>query len=401
MRILSKELKKLFKPNLVIILLLFSAVYMLLFCNAWKFPNNWGNSQYDVPMYHELVKQFGSTVDEDELPELMQLKKNFIKELITYIKDDSIFAQAGIDSYEKFDEVYRKNFDELSETEQTAQEEAWRFWFDKEETSELLFRIQCIDVILYCEKEGYLFSDIKKANAFLEKNHGGASNIYKLRMTKIYTELPYSLLPIAAEDVLYSDQKVLIILAVIWCFVLILPFQITEQLRGVINITACTKTGKKIFCIQAAASVIGGVVSCILITAAYTLLLKYKGILFFMDCPISTTSVPKWFDLTAMQYYILQCCVLIIVTVSASVLAYLIGRVSSSYIMGLAIAIPTAAVLCAASAYSSYKMFSVKEFENILFISAFGRLLVGIVFVAVIIMMAIAVKLFRDRKSDI
>lgn len=205
MRILSKELKKLFKPNLVIILLLFSAVYMLLFCNAWKFPNNWGNSQYDVPMYHELVKQFGSTVDEDELPELMQLKKNFIKELITYIKDDSIFAQAGIDSYEKFDEVYRKNFDELSETEQTAQEEAWRFWFDKEETSELLFRIQCIDVILYCEKEGYLFSDIKKANAFLEKNHGGASNIYKLRMTKIYTELPYSLLPIAAEDVLYSE----------------------------------------------------------------------------------------------------------------------------------------------------------------------------------------------------
>ena len=59
MRIIIKELKRLFSIKLTALLLLFTAIYTLLFCNALNFPNNFSNSRYDVPFYRELKEKFG------------------------------------------------------------------------------------------------------------------------------------------------------------------------------------------------------------------------------------------------------------------------------------------------------------------------------------------------------
>lgn len=401
MRIIIKELKRLFSIKLTALLLLFTAIYTLLFCNALNFPNNFGNSRYDVPFYRELKEKFGNTIDEDELPSLRQMRQALIRDITPHILSDTIFLQNGIESYEQFDELFRANYEELSENKRAAQDEAYRFWFDNEETSRILFNIQNIDYILYSAEEDYLFGDSVAVEAFLKEFHSGASEIYKQRMTKIYTSLPYSLLPVAAQDIIFSDQKILMILCTIWSFVLILPLQISQRLRGIVSISACTKTGRRIFSLQAIACVIGGILSCLFITASYTLILYLKGILYFLSCPVSTSTVPMWFDISALEYYIIQCVIMLFISVSASLLAYIIGRIATSYISGLAIGLPFAAILCSVSAAAVYQMFAVKEFTDSLFIAAFGRPLVGIVFVTIIIITVAELKLRHDRTCDL
>ena len=89
------------------------------------------------------------------------------------------------------------------------------------------------------------------------------------------------------------------------------------------------------------------------------------------------------------------------VSVSASLLAYIIGRIAASYISGLAIGLPFAAILCSISAAAGYQMFAVKKFTDSLFIAAFGRPLVGIVFVTIIIITVAELKLRHDRTCDL
>lgn len=398
MRILSRELKKLFKPNLVIILLLFSAIYIWIFSNAVNFPNNYVDSKYDVPMYRDLVERFGTEIDEEEWQQLEEIKQELTDEITPYILEDKVFADAGINSYEKFDEIHSKFSSELKDTEKAASEETTQFWFFNETTSELLFRLQCVNNILRVKDLNYVFADEKTAETLIPED---AAEIHKKRLTEIFAYKDYSLIPNAAANVLFDDEKILIILGAIWCFILILPYQISERLCGTIPITVSTKTGKSFFSKQAAACAVSGGVIFVFLSAAYTFLLYKKGVLFFADCPMSTHIIPLWFDITLFQYYLAQCAVLLTVIISSSLIAYIIGRISTSYIMGLAIAIPSAALICFVSSISTYMMFYVNGHTNNLFLEAFGKPLAGIVGILILTLAGVIIKLKKDKVSDV
>lgn len=205
-----------------------------------------------------------------------------------------------------------------------------------------------------------------------------------------------SLVPGAATEVIMGDFIRLVILISIWCFAFILPYQIGERLKAVYPILASTRTGRKIFRSQFAASLTVGFLSWFVICAVYTILLWSKDYFAFKDCQISNGWSMFWIDATVLQHLLINYLILLPISLGSAVLAYIIGRISPNYIAGLAISIPAGAAFCLVTQKCTNRLF-------LLFFSLRVLAVRSAVLIAVLVICFIAAVLLlrRDRKRDI
>ena len=89
----------------------------------------------------------------------------------------------------------------------------------------------------------------------------------------------------------------------------------------------------------------GGIVGLI-ISVVYGVMLGIKNVYIFTDCPLSSEMFHFWINITFGQYLILNALLLIFISAVSGLLAYFIGRLSTNYIAGIALSIPTAILYC-------------------------------------------------------
>ena len=348
MRIIFKELKKLLNPRFTAILLLFSTAYTFLFLS---FRLTQRASERSIRLYGELLSEFGNELSRDEWDAFLEKRESILERINEQIRSSEILRKNGIDDYEAFIHtppvVFSPN---TSEDAVEMQMEKDRIYILDENTSPLFEYLSEMDYLIsrkddfhaladerdYDEAkgEGYVPSDAPYRNAAVAKRY---------RQTSTGS---VSLIPRGAADNVRDGLMWLLILSAILCFVLILPCLIKERLRGMRDIQLASAAGRGIFAVQAKTCALFGLGVGLLLDLVYALLLWRSGTLGFIACDISSFDRWRfWTDISFGSYLLIHAAAVILFSVCASLSAYFIGRLASSHIVGLGIALPVAAAL--------------------------------------------------------
>jgi hypothetical protein len=390
MRIIGKEIKKLFNIRLIGLLLLFTTVFMWAFLSMTYSYWNYSNSDYDVNLHRELIAEFGSQLTEDEWDAFIQKRIELASEFNTAINGNEILERNGIDTYEKFLEAYEN----ISDDEKALSDEISRIIYSDYVTSPLFFKLQ----------EMNDFVDLKGSTFFADKTQEEIfgddktkSEDYKKRYTESVNSDSVSLIHPAVTETVDSDFFRLIILSAVWCFIIIIPFQISESLKGVRDIQLSCKIGRKIFNIQSLVCGFIGLATGILLAFVYGIMLYRKGTFDFLNCIIiDKVCAVYWFDLTYGQYLLIYLLIFLLASISAAMLAYFIGRISINYITGLGISIPIATVFCLAVG----KLANMPFYAETTVAGSFTKIAFLLVIYA-ICFLAVRIILKKDKVSDI
>lgn len=340
MRIFRKELAKIFNFKLILILAGFAVVFEYMFINWNYYPGYSASSPYDVPFYEELVEEFGSTLSEDEYEILLRKRESLAALVEAEMQNSEVFRTYGVETIEQFEEYHEKK-GELTEEESLIYKETTNFWFRNEVTEPILFRMQVLDQ--YIEDKGRTFFADKNGLEFWSDYFSHHSPEVAKRLQTIFKRNEVSLLPYSVYALINDDFLMLMILAIVCCFDLILSYQITERLRGILPIAASAKVGRNIFWKQMLASMTAGTILGVVIGSIYGVMLWSKNVFIFADCPLSGRLYRFWVDMTFGQYMLMCFMLLILLSAAAALLAHFIGRLSANYIAGIAISIPSAA----------------------------------------------------------
>ena len=320
MRVLLKEVKKLADFRLLAILLLFSAVYISLFLSAADKGWNYVNFRWDIEVHRDLVKQFGPQLSPDEWDAFEAFRQSQADELMSHVRQNPVMQAAGVDTIEAFLACAEYGYkSDATEKEIALNREYRALVHENPVTGSLFFRLQELNHLASKKENGLLFADEGK---------------------------PASLLHNAVPETIDDDFPFLLLLAVIWCFTLVLPGQVREKLRHIRSLQLTSRSGRRVFDRQAAAAALAGLTSGMILCAIYACFLFRKGVFDFLPCRVSLFLIyDLWFDLSLRQYILLHAGFLLTGSVSAAFLAWLTGRIAANYIAGLGLAIPAAAGL--------------------------------------------------------
>ena len=375
MRILRKEIRRILSIKLLAILVLFSVCFSFLFLSIAQEFWNYSSSQWDVDFYRELVSEFGTELSIDEWDSFISKRQQLIDDFMTEVRKSPVMQKYEIDTYDKYFDAKERLVlsDNMSDDDEELRNEISRLIFEDEAASPISFKLQCMDQICDDKERGHIFTDSESAD-----------NI--------------SLIHRAATETVDGDLVKMLILSAVWCFVLILPYQIGERLRGIRDIQLCTKTGRKCFNKQAAASVMVGLIIGIMLCAVYAVLLARKGAFDFAACKISSHGYEYWLDMTYGQYLSFYAVFMLLSSAGSALLAYFVGRLSANYIAGIGIAIPTVAALCTAMKYLGIAPFNDKW--NVTMELSILRAC-GVPLVCAVCVTAVCIMLKRDKVRDI
>lgn len=401
MRVIRKEIAKIFNFRLLLILIGFAVIFGYLFLNWKLYPGYRANSPYDVPFYEELVAEFGPTLSKDEYDDFIQKRETLTVQVQAEILSSEVFRKYGVETYEQFEEYHNKS-GEVTEEERPILDEINNFWFRNEETASLLFGIQVVEQYIRDNGRSYFVEESGLANWSEYFSYHSSETVERLQT--LFQRNEISLLPYSAYQLINDDFLGLVILAVVCCFVLVIFFQITERLRGIFPIATSAKIGRRIFRQQMLASIASGAILGAAIGCVYGVMLWSKNVFVFWDCPLSGRLLHVWLDITFGQYLLLCFFLLVVVSAVAALLAYCIGRVSANYIAGIAISIPFAVGYCVLVRLFENRMLQVGEIERFYAESLAGSLLWtfgGLALLVVAIGIASGALLKRDGRRDI
>lgn len=401
MRIFIKELAKIFNFRLILIPVGFAVIFEYLFINWNYYPGYSASSPYDVPFYEELAAEFGPTLSRDEYDDFLRKRESLAALVEAEMQSSEVFRTYGVKTYEQFEEYHNKSGD-LTEEEALILEETANFWFRNEVTEPILFRIQVLNQ--YIEDVGSHFFADDQGMEFWSEYFSRHSPDVEERMQELFRRNEVSLLPSSLYNLINDDFLRLAILSVVCCFVLMLSYQITERLRGILPIAVSAKVGRSIFRRQMFTSIISGVILGAVIGGIYGVMLWSKNVFVFADCPLSGRLYRFWIDMTFVQYILLCFLLLILISAAAALLAHFIGRLSANYIAGIAVSIPAAAVYYALVLLFGNFMLKVGDSESFQSESLAASLLWtfgGFALLIGTISAASGLLLKRDRRRDI
>ena len=404
MRIIGKECRKILDIRLLLIIAVFTFLFYNLFMQITIYPagGQCTDSPYDIPFAAELVQEIGPVLSLDDRSVLEDKINELKEEYNDIIASDKILQKAGITDYDvlksRENVLNEKSEEDLTKEEKAVLEEIEHLTFFNEETSKLSFQLQYADNVE--EYRGGAYGVPKAdADALVEEWYGDyATELFKNAKKEKCTKDYVSMIPEGVFYILQEDMRHMAVLLIICFFILMVPYQIRERLRGVISLYATTRTGRKIFGRQFVAGLLScgmvGVIQLLIYLGVY----GAKGLLVFWKCPAWSRSCNMyWMDFLPFGAYMVTYMLLVwIFAMAALVFAYWIGRIAVNYIAGIAISIPVGGIVSFGACVLFQMLFYIDERSYI----AFWELMVVTVWLVLAGIM-LAVRLKRDRKRDI
>ncbi|MBQ6293721.1 MAG: hypothetical protein IJK77_07640 [Lachnospiraceae bacterium] len=309
MRVFGKECRKLFRPGRSLGLLLFMAAALVLISRTAQFPDTHDKA------YEELVKEYGPTLDQAEYQTLLKAKSVYIEEL-------------GGEGWSR-DRVH------------------WAEIMADESKRQFVFLVDAIERIEEEIQFGYGFAFEKEPTETLKEQLRSctpqeAARILFIVQTK---ELPLSSPGIC--EIMESDPLLLLILVLIGCGVLILPYQLLDKNLETASLMVSTRVGRRIFHLKIRACAAAGAAAAFVAALLHLALLWLNGVMIFWNVPVcglGLRGIPFWVDLTFGQYLLLWIGLLVLAGITAALLCALAARLSGSFITALTLALPALAI---------------------------------------------------------
>ena len=326
MRIIINEIKKLFNLKILLILGLIVFIICKIFISFWieVFPN--GSETPDFNLSVQMLKDYGTTMDEKEFEDFKEKSALREKEAYEYLKGDKEAQELGIKSYR-----------ELRES------------LDKGKTDE---KVEALHSKIYFKDNVYLFWEMQSRESLIasyENPLNRKAEVYSSKPNK-YKRLKelekgdqlksvLSYVTFLNYDSLITNFSILVVVTLAF---IISPIFLRDEKNKVNCLQYSSKTGRKI----GSKKVISAMITAFGISTLELIVLFLMYIpndtLQFWNCSINSkfNYMVSWFDLTFGQYIMLTILVIYIITFVVTSVSLFVSSKVKSYVALIGIQVP-------------------------------------------------------------
>lgn len=325
MRIIINEIKKLFNLKILLILGLIVFIIWKIFVSYWveDFPNGSETPTFNLSV--EMLKDYGTTMDEKEFEDFKEKSALREKEADEYLKQDKDAQELGIKSYREFRErLGSEKYDEKVE----------------ELHSKIYFKDK---VDLFWEMRDRESIILSYENPLNRKDlYYSETNRYKRLEELEKGEQPKSIL----SYVTFSNYNSLItnfsILVVVTLAFIISPIFLRDEKNKVNFLQYSSKTGRKIGSKKVISAMITAFGISTLELIGLFLMYIPNDTLQFWNCSINSrfNYMVSWFDLTFGQYIMLTILVIYIITFVVTSVSLFVSSKVKNYVALIGIQVP-------------------------------------------------------------
>lgn len=365
MRIFALELKKLFRPGILLFVLAFCTVYFLQFFSEYcGFPyTGLRSGQLDLneyPMYLVLTRlhaEYGPTLEPEEAADAEKYMEEYGHALDPYVAGKPEYEAKGITSGMGLWQYSQQKgeFDlgrHLTKEEQDACRELtapFEFSGEYAKVGNYAFmQMNALDVVLVSYEMNNRAEHIEYMENLFDRRI--SARFLEAVETKEYTNLFFRAVS-RETDGYFSHAAVLVLLSV---WILLIPYMARDRMSGVLSLQATGRSGRKTLRTQAAAAVFGGVLLAAVLTAVLTLVfIATNEFGVFFTQRVGTFTMANELPWVDMRYPALlggRLLVLLLFAAAGSLAFFMLSFYSRDYVSALAKSLPVLAAL----AFTSY-----------------------------------------------
>ena len=334
MRIILQEMKKIFRPVMLLLLVIINCLmyYTFIDFDITVFPNGRpATDMYNIGV--EMVEKYGHELDEVEIEDFKTVLQQEIKKADEYIQTDREFAELGITTYKQFIEERNEafdNFDANSAFEKLHSrvvfEEGVDLFWEIPEREQIIERMEYVH-----ERYGYSIIEgkptKKQVQRIQEVISSGAVNT-------IFPSYPVG-------DNFQSISKSIAMTILVSVLFMISPIYIRDYKNNMIGLQYTSKIGRDLF----KKKLVAGMISAFLITTV--LLIVYYGLYTTNDIGMFLNSGINsfmgwlyWYDLSFLQLILVTILFTYVLTFSIALLAMFVSSICKNYISVIGILLP-------------------------------------------------------------
>jgi len=324
MRLLLQEMKKIWNPVIVIIIMVFGLIYYVLFSSFYiQYYINGSENQAAFDLASEWSQKYENTLEYDEYEEIVQQLEDEKLQFADQLKDIPLAVDNSITTYEEFRAFENEYFDRISDGKVEPDTERTKWTIINNSN---LFRIQSIEQTIrdYKLKSEHNLSD------FFNGEHTDAEEERLIELNQ--SAIKFGYIPSGILDSTTGLTISFMIWVMISVIILLSPTIVRDRLNRIQNLQFSSFTGRKILFAQIKASLASAAILTVLNCLIYGVLLISKGALVLKDFYLYSHDYVPWFDWTYGTYLLVLAGMALIVGMMTGGFTVFLSRYSRNYI---------------------------------------------------------------------
>lgn len=333
MALFLQELKKIWRPGILVVIVLLGGMYYYIFPSFYiAYFCNGSAAQAEFDLAADWAAQYGPTMEPEERAELDGQLSDAIETFDGLVAAIPEARDEGITSYGDFlafEDAYLSAGREDLRADAVAEQLRWRIiggtnYYVVQELSNFIGKYDSFYEYPYSQSEGFAV------------DHSPAQ---QARILALESE-PYGYMPNSVLHSTWEYGKDLAVWLVLSIVLLLSPTLVRDRLHRTRAMQWTSRRGRRVLHTQLAA----GLVSALLLTGMdiliYAVPFLGKGQLIFGDFPVYAQWGYPWVDWTYGQYLLALTALLLVLGLSAGGLTLFLSQYSGNYIAMLLKAIP-------------------------------------------------------------
>lgn len=339
MRLLLQEVKKIWNPLIVMIIMVFGLIYYVLFSSFYiQYYINGSENQAAFDLASEWSLKYENTLEYNEYEEIVRQLEDEKLLFANQLKDIPLAVENGITSYEMFRAFENDYYDRTSNGK--AEPETERIIWTIINNSNL-FRIQSIEHTI----QDYKLKSERDLSDLFNGDHTDAETERLKELNRSVVKFGY--IPPGILDSTTGLTISFMIWVIISVIILLSPTIVRDRLNRLQNLQFSSFTGRRILLAQVKASLVSAIVLTVLNCLVYGVLLISKGALVLKDFYLYSSEYVPWFDWTYGNYLMVLVVMALIIGLMSAGFTVFLSRYSRNYIGMLLKALPLMAGLIA------------------------------------------------------
>ena len=324
MRLLLQEIKKIWNPVIVIIIMAFGLIYYVLFSGFYiQYYVNGSDDQAVFDLTAEWSQKYGNTLEYNEYEEIAQQLEDEKLQFADQLKDIPLAVENSIKTYEEFRAFENDYYDRISngKVEPDTERTKWTIINNSN-----FFRIQGIEQTI----QYYKLKSEGDLSDFFNGDHTDAEAERLIELNQSAVKFGY--IPPGILDSTTGLTISFMIWVIISVIILLSPTIVRDRLNRMQNLQFSSFIGRSILLAQIKASLVSAAILTVLNCLIYGVLLISKGALVLKDFYLYSYSYVPWFDWTYGTYLLVLVGMALIIGVMTGGFTVFLSRYSRNYI---------------------------------------------------------------------
>lgn len=326
MRILFNELKKTFRP--VVLLLIILVFGMLYIARFEGYPDTFFKTRLGMNFRYEysceLVERYGKTLEPEEFEGVLADYDEMCRQLGNYISSNETFTSNNVYSYKDYSSFLNADISAMSQAELEAHEQAG---------SEMFY-------LLYSDDFDWLVCKINDLEQII------------IAYNEYYSPETSTILPSNISELMECEMFGLIFVLLVLCASLVAaPMLVTDNLNGIRPLQYHTRTGVRTLIYQFISTILSVWIVCAVVLGAIFLIFLPTGVFDFWDAPLNSfMQYARWslylIDLTLGQRILVLTGFGMLFATGVAMIIFFLAQISNNYISLILKVVPVTVGTC-------------------------------------------------------